>query len=559
MPSFCLRAMRHDRWWGFENRPLPRGNHVTLALAQKIMTTVDRRDILSGFIAAGLFAASTMRASSQAPQPFAHDAVIDRARDLASRPYEQQAGIAPDVLRNLNFDQHRDIRFRQDRALFGDSGANFRLHMFHLGFLYNRSVALNVVRDGAVLPVPYSADLFDYGRNRFEPGLPPNLGFAGFRIHHTLNDPRVFDELVSFIGASYFRVLGRGQKYGLSARGLAIDTALPSGEEFPNFREFWIEQPRGAGADSLIIHALLDSPSLTGAYRFLIVPGVTTVMEVQKTLFLRRAVRKLGVAPLTSMFFYGENQNKPSNDFRPEVHDSDGLLMNNGAGEWIWRPLRNPRQLAVSAFVDENPRGFGLMQRDRSFESYQDLELNYEQRPSYWIEPIGQWGPGVVELVEIPTPDETNDNIVAYWVPRRELRPGPEPLTFRYKLHSVMTITDRAEFHPGGRALATYHKRLMPHEAPEANDPNVRRFLIDFGGGDLSFYQSTPEAITPVISHSAGQMLRAIVHPNPKIRGFRVVFDLRTPANTTVDLRLFLRVGERALTETWIYPWRNEP
>ncbi len=518
----------------------------------------DRRDVLRSLISAGVAAAAAEPVLAQAPQPFAHEVVIERARELAARAYEPQTGIAPEVLRNLNFDQHRDIRFRQDRALFADSGSTFRLHMFHLGFLYNRMVALNVVRDGAVLPVPYSADLFDYGRNRFEPPLPSNLGFAGFRIHHTLNDPRVFDELVSFIGASYFRVLGRGQKYGISARGLAIDTALPSGEEFPYFREFWIEMPRGAAADSVVVHALLDSPSLTGAYRFLIVPGVASVMEVQLTLFLRRPVRKLGIGALTSMFFYGENQNRPANDFRPEVHDSDGLLMNTGAGEWIWRPLRNPRQLSVSAFVDNDPKGFGLLQRDRSFESYQDLELNYELRPSYWIEPIGRWGQGVVELVEIPTPDETNDNIVSYWVPRGDIRPGPEPLTYRYRLHSVMNVTDRADFHPGGRALATYHKRLMPHEAPEANDPLVRRFLLDFGGGELGFHLPTPEAITPVITASAGQVLRSFVHPNPRIRGFRAVFDLRLPLNTNVDLRVFLRAGERALTETWIYPWRHE-
>jgi glucans biosynthesis protein len=257
------------------------------------------------------------------------------------------------------------------------------------------------------------------------------------------------------------------------------------------------------------------------------------------------------------MFFYGENQLRPPTDFRPEVHDSDGLLINNGGGEWIWRPLRNPAVLAVSAFVDNNPRGFGLLQRDRIFEHYQDLELNYEKRPSYWIEPIGQWGEGHVELVEIPTPDETNDNIVAYWVPRVELRSG-EPFTWRYRLLSIMSVSDRISAHPGGRVLNTYHKRLMPHEAPEFREPSVRRFLIDFEGGDLGYWLKNPEAVSVVPSASNGQILRSFVTPNPQIDGFRAVFDFRAQAGQTADLRAFLRAGQRTLTETWTYPWRFE-
>lgn len=522
-----------------------------------------RRDTLKFLLAAAAAAgtsdvlAQTANApASGAPAAFSHDSVVEAARALATRPYEAQTGLAPEVLRNLSFDAYRELRFRPDRALFAEAGSNHRLQMFHLGFLYNRVVGVNVVRDGTVLPVPYSPDLFDYGRNRFDPPLPQNLGFAGFRVHFPLNEPNLFDELVSFIGASYFRVLGRGQKYGISARGLAIDTALAQGEEFPYFREFWVEQPR-RNDDGVTIHALLDSVSLAGAFRFVVTPGAASIVDVSATIFPRRPVRKLGLAPLTSMFFYGENQTKPPTDFRPEVHDSDGLLMNNGAGEWIWRPLRNPGQLAVSAFVDNNPRGFGLLQRDRLFEHYQDLELNYELRPSYWIEPVGQWGEGHVELVEIPTPDETNDNIVAMWVTRQEQRPQ-EPITFRYRLHSVMSVSDRVPGHPGGRVINTYHKRLMPHEAPEHRDPLVRRFLIDFEGGELPFYLRHPELVTVVPSASNGTILRSFITPNPAIRGFRAVFDFRAAANQTADLRAFLRAGDRTLTETWTYPWRAE-
>jgi len=518
-----------------------------------------RRDVLKVLLAASALATSrSAPLSAQQTAPFTFDTVVDQARGLAARAYEPNAGIAPDVLRNLPFDAYRDLRFRADRALLGDGGSNYRMQMFHLGFLYNRAVGIGVVRDGTVLPVPYSPDLFDYGHNRFDPPLPANLGFAGFRLHYPLNEPNLFDELISFIGATYFRVLGRGQKYGISARGLAIDTALPTGEEFPYFREFWVEAPRGANAPNVVVMALLDSTSMTGAFRFVVTPGTASTVDVHMVLFPRRPVRKLGLAPLTSMFFYGENQNRPATDFRPEVHDSDGLLINNGAGEWIWRPLRNPNVLAVSAFVDSNPRAFGLLQRDRTFEHYQDLELHYEQRPSYWIEPTGQWGDGHVELIEIPTPDETNDNIVAMWVPRVEIRPQ-ERLEYRYRLSSMMSVSDRAAGHPGGRVVNTYHKRLMPHEAPEHRDPAVRRFLIDFEGGELAFYLRHPELVTVVPSASNGQLLRHFITPNPQIRGFRAVFDFRAVPNQTADLRAFLRAGDRTLTETWTYPWRYEP
>jgi glucans biosynthesis protein len=298
------------------------------------------------------------------------------------------------------------------------------MQLFHLGFLYQRPVTVNIIRDGVPTPVPYQRELFDYGRNKIERTLPVNLGFAGFRLHYPLNDPKVLDELIAFLGASYFRFLGSEQKYGLSARGLAINVKGGEAEEFPHFREFWIEMPK-PNDERAIVYALLDSPSVAGAYRFDIYPSKETTLDVTATLFPRQTISNVGVAPLTSMFFEGENDRKPTDDYRLEIHDSDGLLMQSGAGEWIWRPLRNPNAKTISSFSDNNPRGFGLMQRDRVFENYQDLEASYHQRPGYWVEPIGQWGEGWVELVEIPTPDETHDNIVAYWQPNRAFESCP--------------------------------------------------------------------------------------------------------------------------------------
>ncbi|MDP3320468.1 MAG: glucan biosynthesis protein G, partial [Bosea sp. (in: a-proteobacteria)] len=413
------------------------------------MTTIDRRRVLAGLSAAlGLSTAPSALLAQQPaaaaepsaePQPrFGFDHVVSRAREIAAVAYEPGPNL-PEPLSRLDFDAWRDIRFRPERALLAQNGSPFRMQMFHPGFLFTRPVVVNVVRDGVATPVPYAANLFDYGRVKFEKPLPVNLGFAGFRLHYPLNDPRIFDELISFIGASYFRVLGRDQRYGLSARGLSIGAGVP-GEEFPMFREFWVEAP-AANAERVTIYALLDSPSVTGAYRFHVYPDVDAVVDVGATLFPRKPIDKLGLAPLTSMFFTGENDRRFHDDFRTELHDSDGLMIHSGTGEWIWRPLRNPRQQAISSFVERDVRGFGLMQRDRVFEHYQDLDLNYELRPSYWIEPQGDWGEGVVELIEIPTTDETNDNIVALWVPKVPLEPG-RAFSFGYKLTAMLDSSD---------------------------------------------------------------------------------------------------------------------
>lgn len=526
------------------------------------MIKTDRRRILAS-LAAGLSlsaAPAALLAQQPAPEPpapappqprFGFEDVVRRAREIAAVPYEQGPTL-PEPLSRLDFDSWRDIRFRPERSLLAQGGGSFRMQMFHPGFLFTRPVVVNVVRDGVATPVPYSAGLFDYGRVKFEKPLPVNLGFAGFRLHYPLNDPRVFDELVSFIGASYFRLLGRHQRYGLSARGLAIG-AGQSAEEFPMFREFWVEAPV-ANAERVTVYALLDSASVAGAYRFHIYPDVDSVMDVGVTLFPRRPVEKLGLAPLTSMFFTGENDRRFHEDFRTELHDSDGLLIHSATGEWIWRPLRNPRQQAISSFVERNPRGFGLMQRDRTFEHYQDLDLSYELRPSYWIEPQGDWGEGVIELIELPTTDETNDNIVALWAPKAPLEPGRE-FSFGYKLTAML---DSDDLHPGARAINTYQARPKALGSGEAVTAGARRFIVDFAGGDLEYHLRQPDKVEIVPSIAYGRIDRAFIVPNPKTRGFRAFIDIVVEPGQLAEMRAFLKSGDKTLTETWSYPWRAE-
>jgi periplasmic glucans biosynthesis protein len=530
---------------------------------------MDRRQLL-GCAASAVFLLAQGQANAQnrAPQTppaqppatppatpqarFTFEEVIRRAREMATMAHETPPTL-PDALAKLDFDTWRDIRFRPDRALLQGQGSNFRLQTFHPGFLYTRPVTINLIREGVAAPIPYAANLFDYGRNRFERPLPVNTGFAGFRLHYPLNDPRVHDELVSFLGASYFRFLGEGQKYGLSARGLSIGVGAKETEEFPVFREFWLEQP-DAGSERAVIYALLDSESVTGAYRFDIYAAKETVIEVTAMLFARKRIDKLGIAPLTSMFFTGENDRRYADDFRPELHDSDGLLIHTGAGEWIWRPLRNPTRIEAAAFMDANVRGFGLMQRDRSFEHYQDLDLNYELRPSYWVEPLEGWGEGKIELFEIPTSDETNDNIVAQWAPLQPMEPG-HSRTWRYKITATM---DESELTPGGVARNTYRTKPKALGSAEPVTPTMTRFIIDFTDGQLPFFAKAADQVQVVPSISGGRIVRTFLIPNPQTGGFRAGIDVDVPAGQSADIRAFLRAGNKTLTETWTYPWRPE-
>ncbi len=501
--------------------------------------------------AAGQPAAPGQTVPGQPLPAFSYDDVITRARNLASAPYEEVPPALPDALAKLDFDAWRDIRFRRDRALLGQDGGPFRLEMFHLGHLYQRPVTINVVREGIATPVPYSTSLFDYGRTKIDKPLPVNLGFAGFRLLFPLNRPDVMDEVIAFLGASYFRFLGRKQRYGMSARALTVNAGMPQ-EEFPFFREFWVDAP-AAGADRVVIYGLLDGASVTGAFHFDLYPGSESVVDVEATLYPRRSGARLGWGPLTSMFFTSQNDRRYSGDFRPELHDSDGLLLHSGTGEWIWRPLRNPAGVQLSAFIDKTISGFGLLQRDRTFEDYQDLDLAYELRPSYWVEPRGNWGEGQVELVELPTSDETNDNIVASWTAREPIESG-KPVRYAYTITASLNLS---RLSPGGRVSKTFQTQARSLGSSEVVTPGSRRFLIDFSGGDLAYFTTDPSLVEVVPTSTNGRILRSFLVPNPHISGFRAAIDVELAPGTGTDLRAFLKSGNRALTETWTFPWNG--
>ena len=470
-----------------------------------------------------------------------------QAEMLAKRPYVEPRKSLPPALEKLDYDGFRKLRFNGANALWAKDNLGFTAQFFHLGFLYKTPVHIFQVSDGIAEPVPYSPAMFDFGQAPPEGLDIPDLGFAGFRLHSPINRPDYLDEIAAFLGASYFRCVARTQRYGQSARGIAINTATPKGEEFPRFTSFWIEKPQ-PGAGSIVVHALLDGPSLSGAYSFRIIPGRSAVVDVDVVLFPRKEVEKLGLAPLSSMHYFGKNDRIVADDFRPEVHDSDGLSIWTGAGEWIWRPIVNPSRLRISSFRDRTPRGFGLLQRERHFSSYEDSEARYDLRPSVWIEPRGDWGAGAVELIEIPTPDETNDNIVAFWVPEIPAKPGT-PLTFSYRMHWCMEPPVGPE---AARVVST--RTGLPGYAGAPRPQRGRKFVVTFEGGLLGNLRAT-DPVEAVVSTSSGTIGTIVAEPMPELARWRAVFDVIAGGDGPIELRSFLRFGQSALTETWSYQW----
>jgi periplasmic glucans biosynthesis protein len=484
-----------------------------------------------------------------AEETFDFDVLRARAKALAAQAYAPLKGEMPEWIRKMSYDELRSIEFDGRHSLGFREKLPFQVQFLHPGFLFDKTVRVYELRGNKAEPVPFRREYYNYSYSKtLKPGpMPETMGFAGVRLMFRHGGPTALHtEIGSFAGASYFRFLGRNTPYGLSARGLAINTGEPTPEEFPMFTEFWVERvdPR---ATSMNVYALLDSESATGAYRFTVTPGDDTVVQVKAVVYCRKNPKVFGVAPLTSMFWHGENSDA-AKDFRPEVHDSDGLLMHNGNGEWIWRPLQNPRHVRVSAFGDENPRAFGLLQRDRNFENYQDLEASYHARPSAWVEPIGKWGRGSVRLLEIPTTYEFDDNIGAFWVPEKLPAPG-EPIEVEYRLHFFMDQVGP----PGGFVRSTRHGKSARYE------PGLERFVIDFDGKRL---QSLTADAKPKLEHavtvgSGGTLNHSSLQKNPINGTWRVAFTVKPDGSgKPIELRCFLKRGDEALTETLSYLWQ---
>ena len=478
------------------------------------------------------------------------DDVATLASQRAHTPFKDASHAVPAELARLGYDDYRDIRYDPASALWRGDKLPFEANFFHVG-PQGDSVRIHEITPQGVKRIPYDPARFNFGANQLSPQRWGDLGHGGVRAFSNLNSPTYKDELVVFSGASYFRALGAGQRYGLSARGLAVDTAGAAKEEFPRFTDFWLEKPATDGAP-LTLFALMDSEHMTGAYRFDVHPGEQTVTEVHARIFMRQAdkpVATLGLAPLTSMFFFGENQPRPG-DFRPEVHDSDGLMIATGDGEWLWRPLQNPKSPLVTSFSMASLKGFGLMQRDRAFNSYEDTEARYELRPSAWITPLAGFGVGRVELLQFATPDETHDNVAAYWVPEKMPAPG-EPLDLAYR---IAWQGKNQQLPPNG--WVTQSRRGVGYSRLGADALGRQvQFVIDFAGPALDALPEDAKVQAISTSSANARVLESLAYRNPATGAWRMTLrvqrlDTTGPAEP-IELRAFLQHNNQTLSETW--------
>ena len=482
---------------------------------------------------------------------FSYETLIERARAMSTSAYVPPPQPMPDVVHKIDYEAWGNIRYNTDHALFADGPSVYPVTFFHLGMFFQKSIKMHAVESGKSREILYSSNYFNMPRDSIAHQLSDKSGFAGFRLQESRNrsDWRTQD-WIAFLGASYFRGIGALNQYGLSARGIIIDTAEPTPEEFPYFTEFYI-QGAAKESDPVIVYALLDGASVTGAYRFTIWRTEGIVQEIEAAVFLRQNVKRLGFAPLTSMYWFSDTAKRRIEDWRPEVHDSDGLAIWSGSGERIWRPLINQPFAVTSSFADSNPKGFGLLQRDRDFEHYLD-GVNYERRPSLWVEPLDSWGDGAIQLIELPTDDEIHDNIGAYWRPEAEATAGSS-----YKLHyRLHWLAD--EPYPANVARCVATRIGRGGQPGKPRPPGIYKFEVEFAGPRLDPLWGDSVKATPVITASHGRIESAFLEPVPGTRRWRVLFDLIPMEGADAnELRLFIQGNGEALTETWLYQFRQ--
>lgn len=485
---------------------------------------------------------------------FGFEDVTRRAEELAQQGYRAPETSLPDELRELSYAEYTQIQYKRDRDVWSGGDAPFTLSFIHEGMHYDSAIQLNSIdQEGEVHGFAYNPDDFTYGDLNIPDDVKNSegVGIAGFKINHALNDGER-NEVMVFLGASYFRAIGRGQVYGLSGRGLAVDTGLPSGEEFPRFSEMWIVEP-SPESQYLTIFALLDSPSVTGAYRFVLRPGEDTLVDVQSRLYLRRAVEKLGIAPLTSMYLYGPEQPSSTQHYIPAIHDSNGLLINDAQNGWLWRPLANPARLMMNRQATPQLRGYGLMQRGHNFSDYQALGARYDLRPSAWVEPLNEWGTGSVELIQIPTDNETNDNIVSMWLADETHEPGT-PLAFDYRI----TFTTNESRHLDPQFAWVEETRRSRGEV--IRDDLVREpdgtlaFVLDFVGPSLEGIGAGANMSVEASVGDNGELASSRVVHNPATNGWRVFVNVkRNNGSQPLDIRAKLMFDGKQVSETWYY------
>lgn len=507
-----------------------------------------RRSLLSNGASLAALPALSMLPSGQAQaqatlpadgQRFEFSRLMDYGRALARRPYAAANNDLPDVFQSLNAEQYAGIRAKPSALLFAEHGQGLAIEPLHRGFVFKDPVVIFAVEDGTVRRIAYDPALFDFGRIVPSPSL-PDLNYSGFKLFGDPVDGKD-REVATFQGATFFRALARGQTYGIQARAMALKVAEARGEEFPFFRAFWIERPVG-GSSSIVVHALFDSESAAGVMRATIRPGDVTILDVETTLFARQAVDHYGIGAMSCTYLFGPGDRRGADDVRSAVFEASGLQILRGNGEWVWRSLRNPPTLQISVFTDENPRGFGMLQRERDFSLFQDDDARLERRPSLWIEPIGDWGQGALQLVEIPSDSDVNDNIITYWRPRNPVQPGAE-VTFAYRQFWCWQPPERPP-------LAT----VMQTRIGRGSSARRRKFIVDFTGEMFADARTVME-MTPSLTTTAGTIVNVRILPYPERKVCRAIFELDPASETLCEMRLAFQAGGAPVSETWLYRW----
>jgi periplasmic glucans biosynthesis protein len=531
-------------------------------MVQVFHRPLSRRAFLGGVAAAAALFSSTaltpaLLAAPPVAGPFDFDSFSARMKELAASEHQPPELLSSEFYKGLDYDGYRRVQFDVRKARWREDDHGYQVHAFPMGWLFQEPVAAYEIVDGTAQPFEWSSDDFDFHFESSEQQAAteaPFPGIAGFRLNYPLNRPEVADELVSFLGASYFRALGRGNIYGLSARGLLINSWREGPEEFPRYSEFYLERPTESGP--LTLYAALESPSVTGAYRFVIDPASAdrqeTVMEVTARLYFRSDIPELGIAPLTSMFLFAETNRASFDDYRPQVHDSDGLFFEAADGTRSWRPLNNTTTLGNSFFWDTNVKAFGLYQRDRDFETYQDAGAHYERRPSLRVEPAGDWGEGLVRLIEIPSRLEADDNIAAFFIPATPVVAGDER-EFSYRLSWGNLSPDPEE----PLAYVSSTRAGQGGVSGVANTLSLRKFVVDFMGGELGGMEPGTEFDIEATA-SAGTIQSTTFSRVESNGAWRLVLDVETAGQSLIELKAAISLEGRPLTETWLYQWRGE-
>jgi glucans biosynthesis protein len=504
------------------------------------MPGLHRREFLSlalgGALAANAGAPQAWAEPLASPAPFAPDAVLKAAAQLAAQPFKPPSAPLPSVFSGLTFEQYASIRRVPGTAIWADDKLGFSLEPLNRGFVYTTPIEINIVENGLSQRVIYDPADFDFGKLQ-PPAAVRDLGFSGLRILRSSDEG--FQDAAIFQGASFYRSRARGQNFGVTARGLAIRTGDEPGEEFPLFREFWVERPTPA-SNTLTMYALLDSESMTGSFRFTIRPLETTIIDTEMTLIARAATDKLGIGAMAGDYLFSGLDHRRTDDWRAAVYEITGLQALSGQGEWLWRPVCNRETLQISAFSDVNPRGFGLLQRSRSFDAFYDDEGRWELRPTLWIEPIGDWGEGDVRLLEIPAASETNANIIAQWRPKGGIAAGKSQ-SFAYRQFWCWTP-------PSKPPLAV----CMSSRAGKFN--GRPRFTVEMTG-DVFADPLKAAAAAADIQANPGKIASIRLYPYKDRRSVRAVFDLDPGSETFSELRLTLKIDNQAISETWLYRW----